>query len=89
MIYVKGAKGQDRRHALLKIYRAWVMIPILFSWYGRFHAMYLPVYALLLTGLLIIAGWQIPKPIVTVASVDLQRFMGDGCESELADRQPN
>jgi len=51
--------------------------------------MYLPVYALLLTGLLIIAKWQIPKPIATVVSVDLQRFMGDGCESELADRQPN
>ena len=31
--------------------------------------MYLPVYALLLTGLLIIAKWQIPKPIATVASV--------------------
>lgn len=89
MIYVKGAKGQDRRHALLKIYRAWVMIPTLFSWCGRFHAMHFPISALLLTGLLIIAGWQIPKPIVTVASVDLQRFMGDGCESELADRQPN
>jgi hypothetical protein len=51
--------------------------------------MYLPVSALLLTGLLIIAGWQIPRPIATAASVDLQRFMGDGCESELADRQPN
>jgi hypothetical protein len=51
--------------------------------------MHLPVSALLLKGLLIIAGWQIPKPIATVASVDLQRFMGDGCESELADHQPN